>query len=56
MYPGVYRQFHKLPQTYTANHATFPIQMYTFTVCISCNAIMRGNHGGGIIAGGKKEK
>ena len=22
-----YRAFHKLPQKYTANHATFPIQM-----------------------------
>ena len=27
-----YRAFHKLPQIYTANHATFPIQMYAITV------------------------
>ena len=30
--PFTYRAFHKLPQIYTANHATFPIQMYEFTV------------------------
>jgi len=27
-----YRAFHKLPPIYTANHATFPIQMYAITV------------------------
>ena len=27
-----YRAFHKLPQIYTANHATFPIQMYAIRV------------------------
>ena len=28
----VYRAFHKLPQIFTANHATFPLQMYAITV------------------------
>ena len=32
-----YRAFHKLPQIYTANHATFPIQMYAITVWICGN-------------------
>ena len=27
-----YRVFYILPQMYTANHATFPIQMYAITV------------------------
>ena len=30
----VYRAFHKLPQIFTANHATFPIQTYAITVYI----------------------
>ena len=29
---GTYRAFHKLTQIFTANHATFPIQMYAITV------------------------
>ena len=33
----MYRAFHKLPQIYTANQATFPIQMYAFTVKICGN-------------------
>ena len=32
-----YRAFPKLPQIYTANHATFPIQMYSITVQICGN-------------------
>ena len=28
----IYRAFHKLPQIYTTNHATFLIQMYAITV------------------------
>ena len=32
-----YRAFHKLPQIYTANHATFPIQMYEIAVWICGN-------------------
>ena len=31
----IYRAFNKLPQIYTANHATFPIQMYAITGKIS---------------------
>ena len=33
----MYRVAHKLPQIYTANHATFPIQIHKITVQISCN-------------------
>ena len=32
-----YKAFQKLPQIYTANHATFPIQMYAITVQICGN-------------------
>ena len=34
----MYRAFHILPQLYTANHATFPIQMYAITVLICGNS------------------
>ena len=33
----IYYVFHILPQIYTANHATFPIQMYAITVYIFGN-------------------
>ena len=33
----MYGVFHILPQIYTANHATFPIQMYAITVQIFGN-------------------
>ena len=29
---SIYRAFHKLPQIYAANYATFPIKMYAITV------------------------
>ena len=34
---GSYRELHKLPQIYIANHATFRIQMYAITVQICGN-------------------
>ena len=31
-YQGIYYVFHILPPIYSANHATFPVQMYVITV------------------------